>query len=727
MLQSVVRAPLAQALAGATDASHAARPDTPASMQLDAEPKLAKNLYRPHHKVAGISLDARRSAWAAAGVQLHAAVDEAALPAPAHSFMHMGLASDMLTHLAALGFRKPVPLQAVALPILLSGYDVQLQAGTGEGKTLCFALAALVHARSHQAVRHSMAGSRAATPCVLILAPARELARQIATQLQRLAKPWRLAVQCLTPDQGAWEQQKALGGHPSVVVGTAGRVLEMCKRSALELRGTSCVVLDEADQMCTPAQLEELDALAAMLHTGRQTIMCSATGAGVMTAAMARWLSSPVMLQFGQLVQDAGKSSARLSAEHTAGPIHVHHVAEQVPDMAHKWLWLAERLPDMAADGRVLVFVATKAEAGALGARLLALLSSETVAEHWPAVWPPVTAERQAAFDEFRLALERRASATQTTAPAVFCPGYHAVAALHGDVSQAERADVAHALARKLPDSTAQPVSYRALRVVVATDLAARGMDIPGLRHVVCYSAAQSMSDYIHRAGRVGRLARHEAGYTPGTCTTLLTPRDRKPASLLVAYLHQLQQVPGATKPSIQPAVLHMAQAQPAHRASGAAAAAASGSAAAQPSPGQQLAGTPATLDDGSTLKLSGPAAAMIHAFAARYASAHSQTAPNAAHELLQAARAASTQGLEAGAVAAAAAHRQSAATATPAAAPGTTRPSRWGVGPTAPAKRSRWDVAAPAAPQRGRSPASLSLAASYAMSAPRYLAGMRY
>ena len=341
--------------------------------------------------------------------------------AAAQTLCDQGLAPDLTAAARAAGWTTATPIQAQAIPAILQGRDVLGLAPTGSGKTAAFLLPLL-----HRLL--AVPGALEERPRVLrvlVLAPTRELAAQIAAAASALAPMLKvvLAVGGLSINP----QMMALRGGAHLVVATPGRLLDLLGQRALLLGALQTLVLDEADRLLDLGFADEVNRVLAWLPANRQTLMFSAT----MPAAVA------VLAQ--QVLRDALHVDARAGGDAPVGHITQRAIevdtAQRTPLLRH--LITSQRWT------RVLVFVATQ-------------YASEHVA------------------DKLR----------QAGLPA---------AALHGQLSTGRRQQAL----RDLADGR--------LAVLVATDLAARGLDIDGLAVVVNHDLPRSAVDHTHRIGRTGR------------------------------------------------------------------------------------------------------------------------------------------------------------------------------------------------------------------------------
>lgn len=341
---------------------------------------------------------------------------------PALPFSALGLAPALAQAAAAQGFAQPTPVQAAAIPLLLQGRDLRASAPTGSGKTAAFVLpllqAWMQTPRQQPRRLHT-----------LVLVPTRELATQVAEQVQALVaalpEPPRLvrAIGGVSINP----QMLALRGGADIVVATPGRALDLITRHALRPDGLRALVLDEADRLLDLGFADELQLLLRRLPAQRQTLLFSATFPPAVQALADGLLHAPAQVEAP-------------AAQRVALPDIVQRAI--VVDTGRRTQLLRHLI---AAHGwpQVLVFVATK-------------LACETVA---------------AKLRKAGLAAEP----------------------LHGQLSQGKRSQV-------LADFKAARV-----QVMVATDLAARGIDIAQLPAVVNFDLARSPTEHVHRIGRTGR------------------------------------------------------------------------------------------------------------------------------------------------------------------------------------------------------------------------------
>ena len=336
-------------------------------------------------------------------------------------FSALGLAPALARAVQQRGYSHPTPVQMAAIPAILQGRDVQMQARTGSGKTAAFVLPLL---------QQWLNGTpRAPRPLRgLVLVPTRELAMQAGQTLRELAHdlPGLVKVAVAFGGVSINPQMMGLRGGADIMVATPGRLLDLVRHNALHLDQVGCLVLDEADRLLDMGFADELNEVLALLPRQRQTVLCSATFPPPVKALAAALLHEP------ELIALASATAARPDIRQRAITV----------DADRRLVLLRQLIKDAGQD-RALVFVATK-------------YATELVADKLGRV------------------------------------GIQA-APFHGELSQGARTDTLDAFKRGQ------------VQVMVATDMAARGLHIDALPLVVNYDLPRAADDYIHRIGRTGR------------------------------------------------------------------------------------------------------------------------------------------------------------------------------------------------------------------------------
>ncbi|MEB3735840.1 DEAD/DEAH box helicase [Halopseudomonas pachastrellae] len=338
----------------------------------------------------------------------------------APQFADLGLPAPLLEALNSLGYETPSPIQAEAIPTLLSGKDLLGLAQTGTGKTAAFALPVLA----------GMDISLRATQA-LILTPTRELALQVAEAFQRYAQNMRgFSVLALYGGSAFAPQFKALERGAQVVVATPGRLTDHLRRGSLKLQDLRYLVLDEADEMLKMGFADDLEAVFEEVPEQTQKALFSATMPPGVRNVARNHMKEPAEIRL-----HSGSSSSLETITQKVWEVSNHHKLDAMT-----------RLLEVEPVEAMIVFVRTKTASLELSERL-----------------------------------EAR--------------GF-AAAALNGDLSQQLREQVVDRLKRGLLD------------IVVATDVAARGLDVERITHVLNYDLPHDSESYVHRIGRTGRAGR---------------------------------------------------------------------------------------------------------------------------------------------------------------------------------------------------------------------------
>ena len=353
----------------------------------------------------------------------------------ASGFAALGLRSELLDTLVALGYEEPTPIQREAIPAMLTGRDVLGQAATGTGKTAAFALPVL----------ERLDGRQAGAPMALVLVPTRELAVQVAEAMSTYGRSLGVRVVPVYGGQSIGRQLGLLERGAHVVVATPGRALDHLRRGTLSLDSVETVVLDEADEMLDMGFADDIDELLSSTPSTRQTVLFSATLPPRINAIAARHQHQPITVRVGRESNEAGPSLVSQRA--------------YVVTRANKPAALG-RLLDVEVPAAAIVFCRTRTE-----------------------------------VDELTELLGKR--------------GYRAEA-LHGGMGQEQR------------DRVMSRMRSGAAELLIATDVAARGLDLDLLTHVVNYDVPSAPEAYVHRIGRVGRAGRE------GVALTLAEPREQR-------------------------------------------------------------------------------------------------------------------------------------------------------------------------------------------------------
>ncbi len=335
------------------------------------------------------------------------------------TFTELGVADDIVATLASHGITAPFPIQALAVPLAIKGHDLIGQARTGTGKTLAFTIPVL-----HRVTPGDPRGK----PQALVVVPTRELAVQVAKDVDVAGGPRGTRVLVIYGGRSYEPQLDALRKGVDVVVGTPGRLLDLANQKALDLSEVKSLVLDEADEMLDLGFLPDVERIVSLLPEDRQTMLFSATMPGPVVTLARRYLKHPTHVR-----AESPDESAMVPTT-SQFVFRAHHLDK--PEVLARI---------MQADGRGLAMVFTRTKRSA---------------------------------DRIAADLSER--------------GF-AAAAVHGDLGQGARERALRAFRNGKVD------------ILVATDVAARGIDVQGVTHVINYECPDDEKTYLHRIGRTGR------------------------------------------------------------------------------------------------------------------------------------------------------------------------------------------------------------------------------
>lgn len=346
------------------------------------------------------------------------------------TFSELGISSPVLRATANMGFEETTPIQEKTIPLCLEGRDIIGQAQTGTGKTVAFGIPLV------ERIGNQDEGIKG-----LVVAPTRELAIQVAEELNKLGQYKGIRALPIYGGQDINRQIRALKNRPQIIVGTPGRLMDHMRRRTIRLQNVATVVLDEADEMLNMGFVEDIETILREVPEERQTLLFSATMPKAIQNLAGRFMQNP------ELVRIQNKEITVPNTEQ----IYIEVQEKQKFDVLC-------RLLDIQSPELAIIFGRTKRR-----------------------------------VDELFEALNKR--------------GYSAEG-IHGDLTQARRDSVL----RKFRDGSAE--------ILVATDVAARGLDISGVTHVYNFDIPQDPEGYVHRIGRTGRAGKS------GLAVTLVTPRE---------------------------------------------------------------------------------------------------------------------------------------------------------------------------------------------------------
>ena len=359
------------------------------------------------------------------------------------AFADLGLSETLLRATESLGYKTATPIQAAAIPVVLSGADLIGCAQTGTGKTAAFTLPTLdrlmatmpeqpmpedkpAQAKPSQG-KHARRGRPAPRPIrALILSPTRELSAQIGESLRRYGRFTPIQQTVIYGGVSQFHQVKALQRGVDALVATPGRLLDLVNQGHVDLSKVEVLIFDEADQMLDMGFLPDLRRIVKLVPRERQTLMFSATMPPAIRELAQQWLQRPESIEVAPVATPA---------ERIAQSVHLVD-KKRKPDLLSHYLTETPR-------GRTLVFSRTKHGADKIVKRLMK-------------------------------------------------DGLQA-AAIHGNKSQGARNRALDRFKGNKPP------------VLVATDIAARGLDISGVSHVINFDLPETPETYVHRIGRTAR------------------------------------------------------------------------------------------------------------------------------------------------------------------------------------------------------------------------------
>jgi ATP-dependent RNA helicase RhlE len=357
------------------------------------------------------------------------------------AFSKLGLSDALAYAVQQKGYTDPTPIQAQAIPVVLSGKDVIGSAQTGTGKTAAFALPIIQRLGHHGKMR------------VLVLEPTRELALQVEEAFKKYSEFTNLRATVVYGGVGYGKQREDLSNGVDILAATPGRLLDHMEQGDVRLDDIEILVLDEVDRMLDMGFLPDVKRIVQKCPKERQTLFFTATLPPEI-ASLAGWaLREPAEIKIGQ------RRSPAETVSHAFYPV-----------VASQKFELLEELLKRTEYKSVIVFSRTKFGADRIARRLV-----------------------QAG---------------------------HSVGVIHADRSQRERVDALDGF---------KSGKYE---VLVATDIAARGLDIAGVSHVINYDVPENPEDYVHRIGRTGRAQ------NTGDAFTLVTEDDVRDARSIERFIN---------------------------------------------------------------------------------------------------------------------------------------------------------------------------------------------
>lgn len=347
------------------------------------------------------------------------------------TFYEFQLSHEVIRSISELGFETATPIQEETIPLAVAGKDIIGQAQTGTGKTAAFGIPIIENSEiDYKGIQ------------AIVLTPTRELAIQVAEELNKLGHHKGIRTVPIYGGQKIERQIKALKNNPHLIAATPGRLLDHINRKTIAFDRIKTIILDEADEMLNMGFIEDIELILSKMPEKRQTLLFSATMPKQIQKLAEKFMNDPHVIKI------------------KAKEMTVENIEQYYIELQEKKKFDALcRLLDIQSPELAIVFGRTKKR-----------------------------------VDELAEALIKR--------------GYFAEG-IHGDLIQSKRDQVI----RKFKDKT--------IEILVATDVAARGLDISGVTHVYNFDIPQDAESYVHRIGRTGR-----AGHT-GLAITFVTPRER--------------------------------------------------------------------------------------------------------------------------------------------------------------------------------------------------------
>lgn len=346
------------------------------------------------------------------------------------TFKELGISELTLQAIHQMGFEETTPIQRDTIPLGLEGVDLIGQAQTGTGKTAAFGIPLVERVDTKKSYIQG-----------IVVAPTRELAIQVAEELNKIGQPKGVRSIPIYGGQEIGRQIRSLQKKPHVIVGTPGRLMDHMRRKTIRLQQIETVILDEADEMLNMGFIEDIETILKEVPAERHTMLFSATMPRPIQMLAQKFMKEPKII--------------RVQAKEVTVP-NIEQQYMEVPE--RKKFDVLCNLLDMESPDLAIIFGRTKRR-----------------------------------VDELSEALNKR--------------GYSAEG-IHGDLTQRNR------------DTVMRKFKQGSVDILVATDVAARGLDISNVSHIFNFDIPQDPESYVHRIGRTGR-----AGHK-GVAITFVTPRE---------------------------------------------------------------------------------------------------------------------------------------------------------------------------------------------------------
>ena len=365
------------------------------------------------------------------------------------SFADLGLHEKILKALGDMGYEKPTPIQSRSIPAAMNGKDVLGIAQTGTGKTGAFTLP----------VMHNLANGRARArmPRCLIVCPTRELAAQVAENVELYGKYLKLEMALLIGGVSFAEQDRKLMKGVDILIATPGRLLDQFDRGKILLTGVQTLVVDEADRMLDMGFIPDIEKIFKLTPFTRQVLFFSATFAPEIKRLVDQFLHQPETVQIARQNKTADTVTQRI----------VQMPGNDAKQKRTALRWVIDNAPEMKNG---IVFCNRKKDVD---------IVAKSLNVHG-----------------------------------------HSAAPIHGDLAQSLRME------------TLAKFKSGEIKILCASDVAARGLDIPDVSHVLNYDVPSHAEDYVHRIGRTGRAGRK------GDAVMFVAPRDSKYYSAILSLIN---------------------------------------------------------------------------------------------------------------------------------------------------------------------------------------------
>lgn len=417
-------------------------------------PQFQKNFYQEHPEVQALS-EQNVLAWRSKHEMI---VTGNNIPRPVQSFAQANFPGYILGEIAKAGFENPTPIQSQGWVMAMSGRDMIGIAQTGSGKTLAFLLPAIVHINAQPLLRPGDG------PIALVVAPTRELAKQIKVECDKFGYTSQLKNTCVYGGAPKRDQAAILRRGIEILIATPGRLIDFLSNQTTNLQRVTYLVMDEADRMLDMGFEPQIRQIVSQIRPDRQVLMFSATWPKEVQELANSFftdVNDTLKVQIGSLDLTANKNVTQI--------VEVMHQRYQKDSRLEQLIGQV-----MQQGGKAIVFLATK--------RMT---------------------------DQVCRDLQRKGFSAE---------------AIHGDKDQYER------------DRVLKDFKQSVCRIMLATDVASRGIHVSDITHVVNYDFPNNVEDYVHRIGRTGR----GGGY--GTAVTFFTRQDGKKARPLIKCLEDCNQ-----------------------------------------------------------------------------------------------------------------------------------------------------------------------------------------